>query len=236
MNRPDVSPGSDLGASTATGATFPENVHPLPVCPDPLPSELNIQIEHVADLWAKSPARPRIAPAIARHWDDLIKAWSEDESLPLLVRKSESGIARGEIFLHESGRQLVSTDNSPASWSYMLAIAGERPDIARVSACLAADEIPVAMIVDREMRARSRYKCSRVSIPNPNSLGWKVCHKHRVALRGRGPLAQRRIEDLRSHFRDFLSPSNIFLVPLVLAGLGELPQFIAAIGRESGGL
>lgn len=153
-----------------------------------------------------------------------------------MIRKSEKGVARGEVIVHDSGREIVPTDNSAASWSYMLAFAEAKPSLADVRTCLERDEIPVAMVVDREMTARSRYKCSRVSTPNPNMLGWKVCHTQKVALGGKGPLHQRRLPDLETHFRNFLSPSNMFLVPLLLAGLGELPHFIDAIEREPNSL
>lgn len=208
----------------------------LSACPDPLPQNLDRSLRRLASLWAKHPLRPRIKRAVAAYWDRLIASWIIDEKLPLLVRKSERGVAKGEIIIHESGRQLVPTDNSPASWSYLSAISDVRPSIADIRRALEQDKIPVAMVVDREMAARSRYKCSRVSGPSPNSLGWKVCHKREVRLRGRGPLKHRRLADLQEHFQDFLAPSNMFLVPLSLGGLGEIPQFIEAIAREPHGL
>lgn len=205
------------------------NPNPLPSCPDPLPADLDRELARLACLWAKHPARARLDPNVLRHWDDLIMSWSIEPTLPLLIRKSETGIARGEIFAHESGHELVLTDNSPASWSYMLACAGVCPSLNDVRNYFERDEIPVAMVTDREMAARSHYKCSRGKIASPNVLGWKICHIQKVALRGRGPVKNREITHLQSHFRAFLAPSNMFLVPLVLSGLGELPHFIEAI-------
>ena len=206
------------------------NPHPLPSCPDPLPEDLDRELARLASLWAKHSARPRLDVTVARHWNELIMSWSNEPKLPLLIRKSEKGIARGEVVLHESGRELVLTDNSPASWSYMLAFGGVRPSIEDVQGYFDRDQIPVAMVIDREMIARSRYKCSRVTVANPNVLRWKVCHVRKVALRGRGPVKQRDITHLQSHFRDFLAPANMFLVPLALGRLGELPHFVEAIG------
>ena len=206
--------------------------HPLPSCPDPLPEDLDRELERLASLWAKHSVRPRLDAAVARYWDDLIRSWSVDPSLPLLIRKKEKGVARGEVILHESGRKLVLTHNSPASWSYMLAFAKAKPLLENIRSYLERDEIPVAMVVDRQMVARSRYKCSRVKAANPNILRWKVCHRRKVALRGRGTVKHRDIAYLQSHFRDFLAPSNIFLVPLELDGLGELLHFIRAIGDD----
>jgi hypothetical protein len=204
----------------------------LPACPFPLPEDLNQQLAALASLWAKHVARPRLDAGVVRHWDELIHQWSIDSSLPLLLRKQERGIARGEVILHESGRELVLTDNSPASWSYMSAYAKTKPTIEEVRASLERNEIPVAMIIDREMIARSRYKCSRVKAANPNFYRWKVCHRSRVALEGKGTVKKRSLKLLQEHFKRFLSPSNMFLVPLALAGLGELPHFIEAMGTD----
>jgi hypothetical protein len=190
----------------------------------------------LAALWAKHPARPRLGPNVAAHWERLILSRSTDESLPLLIRKSEKGVARGEVIIHDSGRELVSTDNSPASWSFLHAFSGDLPSLPHIRHALEADSIPVAMVADREMTIRSRYKCCQVATPSPNSLGWKVCHKQPVGLQGRSSIRHRPLPDLQEHFRQFLSPSNIFLVPLCLGGLGELRHLIEAINREPHGL
>lgn len=208
------------------------NFHPLPCCPDPLPEDLDRELARLASLWAKHSARPRLDAPVAQHWDELIRLWSIEPSLPLLVRKSEQGVARGEVIRHESGRELVLTDNSPASWSYMLAFAKARPSLKDICGYLERNEIPIAMVIDREMLARARYKCSKVTVANPNKLGWKVCHRRKLALRGRGSVKHRDISYLQSHFRDFLAPSNMFLVPLALGGLGELRHFIEAVGHD----
>lgn len=208
----------------------------LPACPNPLPIDLDSELKRLAVLWAKHSTRPRLDPKVSAHWDRLLELWISDESLPLFIRKREKGIARGEITFHDSSRELVTTDNSPASWSYMAAFSGQRPSLDDVRRELDGDAIPVAMVVDREMRARARYKCCRISATSPNKLGWKVCHKRGVGLHGRTSLKQRPITDLYEHFRNFMSPSNIFLVPLFLGGLGEVPHFIEAISHEPYGL
>jgi hypothetical protein len=204
----------------------------LPLCPSPLPEDLDRGLSALGSMWAKHPARPRLNAAVIRHWDELIHQWTIDASLPLLVRKQEKGVARGEVMVHESGRELVWTDNSPASWSFMLAFAQVMPTLEEIRERLDRNEVPVAMVIDREMVARSRYKCSRVKVTNPNIYRWKVCHRRPVVLAGRGTVKQRPLKLLQEHFKRFLSPSNMFLVPLELGGLGELPHFIQAIGDD----
>jgi hypothetical protein len=205
-----------------------EILHPLPSCPNPLPRDIDREMKRLASLWAKHSARPRLDRAVAKHWDQLIESWIDNPRLPLLIRKKETGIARGQVIRHKSGRKLVLTDNSSASWSCMLAFAKQKPLLKDIQGYLKRDEIPVAMVTDRAM-AQSLYKCARSRALNPGILGWKVCHRQRVALRGKGTVKQRNIADLQSHFRQFLAPSNMFLVPLRLGGLGELPHFTQAI-------
>jgi hypothetical protein len=207
----------------------------LPECPNPLPADLDGELRRLASLWAKHPVRPRIEPREAAHWDDLIGAWAADESLPLFIRKSRGLEVRGEVIIHDSGRELVPTDNSAALWSYLSAFCGQMPSISDIRSALKEDLIPVAMMVTREMKERSLYKC-RVAELSPNTLGWKVCHRRRVGLGSRSPLKHRRLPDLQLHFRNFLSPSNMFLVPKLIGGLGEVPQFIEALSSEPRGL
>ncbi len=208
----------------------------LPECPNPLPTDLDGELRRLASLWAKHPIRPRIQPTIATHWDDLIASWAADDSLPLLIRKRERGVARGEVIIHDTGRELVLTDNSPAWCSYLGAFSERLPSLSDIRSALMEDAIPVTMVVDREMVARARYRCCTVGEPSPNTCGWKVCHKREVGLGGRRPVKHRPLNDLKTHFRDFLSPSNMFLVPLLLGGLGELTEFIEAISHEPHGL
>lgn len=208
----------------------------LPTCPNPLPSDIDGELQRLAQLWAKHPLRPRIENEVAEYWERLIALWVADASLPLLIRKTEKGIARGEVVRHKSGRDLVPTDNSPASWSYMAAFTGQRPSVEDIQMALSADTIPVTMVLDRESKARAKFKCCRTSSASPNEKRWKVCHKRPVGLHGRASIIDRPITELHAHFRDFLSPSNIFLVPLLLGGLGEIPHFIEAVSNEPHGL
>jgi len=208
-----------------------KTLNPLHRCPNPLPDDLVAELTKLAGFWARHAICPRMDKRTSHHWDELVSTWSTDPKLPLLIRKKERGVARGEIIRHESGRELVLTDNSPASWSYMLAFAKEKPSIEDIRGFLKRDEIPVSMVVDGEMNARSRYRCSLVAGLNPNKLGWKVCHIQKVGLGRRRTVKQRPILDLQLHFRAFLAPSNMFLVPKILGGLGELPQLIEAMAH-----
>jgi hypothetical protein len=64
--------------------------------------------------------------------------------------------------------------------------------------------------------------------PNLNALGWKVCHIEGVGLNDPRALSELPLETLQAHLWKFIHPRNMFLVPLRYAGVGELPEFIAA--------
>jgi hypothetical protein len=100
----------------------------------------------------------------------------------------------------------------------------EVPSINEVYRRLENDEIPIAMILSMRERQSAVYRGTRNQIQNPNQLGWKICHKRPIGIRQRGNITQIPVSALETHFRLFLSPSNMFVVPLSLSGLGEIPH------------
>jgi hypothetical protein len=83
------------------------------------------------------------------------------------------------------------------------------------------------MVLKREEKEKARYRCTRQTV-SLNALGWKVAHLDEVGL-GRATLSQAPIEHLYTHFRRFLDPGNMFVVPLAWSGLAEVSQMVAAI-------
>ena len=200
-----------------------------PNVPQQLPPEIENALNALATFWAESPQRPRIDRLVLKYWDELVDSWIDDVSLPLYVRKSGKGSSRGSIVHHASQRVLIPTDNSPAHWSFMSAFGGRQPTLAQVRAEIDADRIPVAMALSRVEMSSVKFECCRGDIGNPNDYGWKLCHIRPVALRARGPLSDVPIEAMHRHFRDFMSPSNMFLIPKSISGLGELEHFTRAL-------
>jgi hypothetical protein len=160
---------------------------------------------------------------VLAHWDSLITQWSDDSSLPLLVRKPARN--RGAVLLSRGGRMIIPTDNSPAQWTFALAVLGDTPSLAWVQEQLAADAIPMAMILKATERARAHYRCTLNRCANPNAAGWKVAHIVNVGLASSEPLEQITESRLREHFVRLMSPRNMFVVPSRYAGLGEVPEF-----------
>ena len=195
----------------------------FPSAPERLPGEMPDLLRRLADLWAQHPARPRPAPAVLEHWDSLIARWSDDRSLPLLVRKPANN--RGAVLVNGGGRKIVPTDNSPAQWAFALAVLGDTPSLEWVHEQLAVDAIPMAMILKATERTNANYRCTLNRCANPNAAGWKVAHIANVGLASSTALERMPEAQLRDHFVRLMSPGNMFVVPSAYAALGELPEF-----------
>ena len=187
----------------------------------------------LARLWRDSAIRPRVANQVLLQWDKVIDEWIAAEDLPLLVRKFGPDGGRGSVIRHTTGREIVPTDNTPANWSLALALNEKCPSITEIRALVESGNIPVAMAFKRAERAVARFIGTRAASADLNALGWKVCHKTSIGGVGRGSLSQLPIDVLVRHFRAFLAPSNMFLVPKSRAGLGELPEVTAAMRGEA---
>lgn len=110
-----------------------------------------------------------------------------------------------------------------------MALQGWKPSLSDIRGLMARDEIPVAMAFSRAERQAARYSCNRNAV-NLNTLGWKVCHIEPVGIKSAGGITELPIEAVLEHFRRYLSPGNMFLVPKVWSGLGEMPEMIRAAG------
>jgi hypothetical protein len=55
---------------------------------------------------------------------------------------------------------------------------------------LAADAIPMAMILKATERSSARYRCTLSRCANPNAVGWKVAHIINVGLASSTALEQ----------------------------------------------
>ena len=200
-------------------------------CPAELPPELAAFVEGFGKAWAASALRPRPSDAALGHWAKLIDAWATASDLPLFVRKHANN--RGSVVAHPSGRSLVPTDNSPAHWVYVLASSGECPTLDDIRSMLARDSIPVVMIQKGVEKPVARYHCFLRKEFNVNEFGWKLAHVKPVGLNNRASLADLPIERLQNHFRTFMSPANMFVVPSAWSGLAEVESVINAVAAHS---
>lgn len=200
-------------------------------CPVELPPELAAFVEGFGKAWAASALRPRPTDAALTHWSKLVEAWANAPDLPLFVRKHANN--RGSVIAHPSGRVLVPTDNSPAHWAYVLASSGECPSLDDVRSMLASDCIPIVMIQKGVEKPLARYHCFLRKDFNVNEFGWKLAHVKPVGLNNRASLTDLPIARLQDHFRIFMSPANMFVVPSAWSGLAEVASVINAVASHS---
>lgn len=201
-------------------------VKEVPKCSIELPMQLEKALRRLAAIWAQSKDRPRPSDAIVAKWDRLIKQWINETDLPLFVRKHRDD--RGKPIKHKSGRILVPADNSPAHWVLSFAFKEHCPSIGKLREVISKKEIPVAMILKGVERNKRHFQKERRS-SEVHQAGWKICHIVPVGLKTQGDIATLEISKIEEHFRMFMSPSNMFVVPLKRKALGELPEMIDAI-------
>lgn len=194
----------------------------LPQCPKTLPPDLTEPLRILAAAWAESELRPRPAPDVVKHWDELVQAWAADPALPLFIRKSSDN--RGSLLRHVTGRQIAPVDNSPAVWAFACALRGEKPMLDEVAAAIQSNRVPVAMVLKAVERAQASLTCTLRAEHNLNTAGWKLAHIEPVGLRMTRAVEDIELARVQSHHRLLMSPSNMFLVPREWAGLGELPE------------
>jgi hypothetical protein len=193
--------------------------------------EISNSLRELGRAWAISPSRPRIDTKALQAWKDLARAWASS-SLPLVIRKS--GLARGSVIRHESGRDLVIADNSPAQWAFNRAFGGAVYALADVISLMEMDQIPFTYIAKASEKPLMRYKCTLKAEDNINARGWKLCHIQEIGLGTRTPIERLEIGTLVNHFIRFVDPNNHFLVPLAWGGLGEVPEVIESIAGTAG--
>lgn len=192
---------------------------------DGFPPEMTDLLIRLGEIWASASVRPRISLATQRAWDGLVSDWIESD-LPLVVRK---GGIRGSEIQHESGRRIVIADNSPAQWAFSRASKDEKYTIADIRQLFERDEIPFTFATKKSEKAFMRYRRTLGAIDNVNKRGWKLCHVDGVGLSTATAIERIPIEELKSHCRRLLAPSNQFVIPLQWSGLGEVPEFIQGI-------
>jgi hypothetical protein len=147
--------------------------------------------------------------------------------MPLFARKFR--VNRGAFLTHASGRVVIPADNTPAHWAYAQALRGVCPKLDDVRQSIASNRIPVAMIITPAERRLATLMGAQIRAENLNAAGWKLAHLTPIGLKGATALPDVPIGRLREHFRLFLSPSNMFVIPLALAGLAETAEAVEAI-------
>ena len=215
----------DLRKSTGVRMTNIVPVGSFPPCGVQVAPRMRDALRELGAQWGCDSARPSLKPRIATEWDRLISAWIADPSMPLLIRKFREN--RGQRIVSAGGRALIPTDNSPAQWAFAVAFAGHCPGVSEIHDLLNSANLPVAMMFGAKEKTSAVYRGARNQCVGTSDAGWKLAHVEAVGLGGRGPLIAYDSHDLERHFRLFMSPSNMFVVPARWAGLAEVDDFVS---------
>jgi hypothetical protein len=206
----------------------PSPTQVLPSAPAGAHSWATEPIEQLARTWSAHPERPRLDEAGKRRWDELIDWWVGDSEHPLPVRSKSTG-RRGSV-AELARRTVVFTDNSPAQWIFARAVLqGWTPSVSELDAALAAKDMPVAQILRRDERETATWTATLARVPSTGALGWRLHHIDPVSTGKK--IEAWTADDIEGHARRFLSPSNMFVLPSELKGLGEVPGFIEAMAQ-----
>ena len=176
---------------------------------------LAVPLGDLGRQWANSPDRPRPEQSVLRRWEHVLDDWIADPNLPLVIRDSRR---RGERATCSNGREVVFGDNSPANWSFGLALAGQVPDIRSWTGGSLPDHVPLTFLTKGPAGKRDL-----------NKSGWKICHIEPVSDRKRIHIEESPIDRLEAAFCRLLSPANMFLIPKAISGAGELPELVEAV-------
>ncbi|MHB1218427.1 MAG: hypothetical protein ACYC1L_09565 [Alphaproteobacteria bacterium] len=177
--------------------------------------ELKDVLSELGRRWAESPRRRHPAPEILDAWDKFLDDWLLNTNLPLILRSQKK---RGERLTCSNGREIIFSDNSAAHWAFCLALGGKAPDIASWKSDTITSHVPISFIGGKAVPRGTL-----------NKEGWKICHIESVSDRRRYDLRKVPFEIAAAKFRRFMSPRNMFLVPKLISGVGEIPQVINAI-------
>lgn len=176
--------------------------------------ELNDVLIELGRRWAESPRRRHPVPEVLDAWDRFLDAWL-DTNLPLILRNQKK---RGESLTCSNGREVIFSDNSAAHWAFCLALGGDVPDIDSWKSGSIISHVPTSFIGG-----------NAVPRGTLNEEGWKICHIEPVSDRKRHDLQKVSFEVVVAKFRRFMSPRNMFLIPKMISGAGEIPQVIDAV-------
>lgn len=183
--------------------------------------EIRNKIREIGRIWYNSPNKIKLSEKSIKHWSKLIEEWKNDKTLPLVVRKETS--RRGEAIIHPTGREVIFSDNSFATWVICNVITNRLYSLNEIRNKLLHDEIPFMFIATKNLKEKAKYK---KALGNNETTGWTLCHKDAIGFNKKNKIEEMNIEDIEHHFFEYANPRNMFLLPRDIGFLGELKEFI----------
>ena len=85
------------------------------------------------------------------------------------------------------------------------------------------NELPMVFMATNEIKEKAKYTkplgCH--SLPN-----WKLCHIQPVGFNTNTSIENLDISEIKEHFRKYVNPNNMFVLPKGIGYLGEINVFI----------
>lgn len=183
--------------------------------------DIREKMKELGQLWHNSPNNPLIDDEVLRKWGNLIDEWVVDEDMPLIIRKETS--KRGQSFTHPCGREIIVSDNTVALWVYSNVLKGKVFTLLQIKELLRQNELPMVFMATKEIKAKAKYTKPLSS----NALAdWRLCHIEPVGFNTNTRIENLEISDIEEHFRKYVNPNNMFVLPKEIGYLGEIDIFI----------
>lgn len=183
--------------------------------------EIRKKIKELGTLWRNSPNNPQINVEVLDNWNNLIEEWIADKDMPLIIRKETN--KRGQSFVHPCGREIIISDNTVAIWVYSNVLKGKSYTLAQIKELLSRNELPMVYMSTKEIQANAKYNKPLGSYALSD---WKLCHIQPVGFNTNTSAEDLEISDIEDHFRKYVTPSNMFVLPKSIGSLGEIDVFI----------
>lgn len=183
--------------------------------------EIRMKIKEIGTLWRNSPNNPQIDVEVLENWNNLIEKWIADKDMPLIIRKETN--KRGQSFVHPCGREIIVSDNTVAIWLYNNVLKGIVFTLSQIKELLSQKELPMVFMATKEIKANAKYTKPLGSYALPN---WKLCHIQPVGFNTNTSIEDLEISDIEDHFRKYVNPNNMFVLPKEIGYLGEIDVFI----------
>ena len=201
-------------------STFKQSKRCMPT-KDLVGEEIRMKIKEIGTLWCNSPNNPQIDVKVLDNWNNLIEEWIADKEMPLIIRKETN--RRGQAFVHPCGREIIVSDNTVAIWVYNNVLKGIVLTLSKIKELLSKKELPMVFMATKEIKANAKYSKPLGSYALP---GWKVCHIQPVGFNTNTNIENLEISDIEDHFRKYVNPKNMFVLPKEIGDLGEIDVFI----------
>ena len=183
--------------------------------------EIRMKIKEIGTLWHNSPNNPQIDVEVLENWNNLIEEWIADKDIPLIIRKETN--KRGQSFVHPCGREIIVSDNTVAIWVYSNVLKRTVFTLSQIKELLNQKELPMVFMATKEIKANAKYTkplgCYALS-------DWKLCHIKPVGFNTNTSIEDLEISDIEDHFRKYVNPNNMFVLPKEIGYLGEIDVFI----------